>query len=145
MWRGHLDRLSAVVGREITTARALITALEERRAFFKQMGATSSDSGVETPYTEALSDADAETIFARTLAGQATVGDARRFTGHMMIEMARMSVEDGLVMQFHAGCYRNHNPFLFARFGADKGHDIPIATVEQVRAFASGGSARIQR
>jgi glucuronate isomerase len=127
-WRANLDKLSTVVGREITTARALITALEERRAFFKSMGATSTDSGVETPYTEALSSAEAEAIFARALAGQATAEDARRFTGYMMIEMARMSVEDGLVMQFHSGCYRNHNPLVLERFGADKGHDIPVET-----------------
>ncbi len=127
-WRTHLDKLGATVGREITTAKAFIAALEERRAYFKQMGATSTDSGVETPYTEALSDAEAEAIFARALAGEATAEDARRFTGHMMIEMARMSVEDGLVMQLHAGCYRNHNPLVFERFGADKGADIPIET-----------------
>jgi glucuronate isomerase len=127
-WRANLDKLSAVVGREITTARALVTALEERRAFFKSMGATSTDSGVETPYTEALSSADAEAIFARALSGQATAEDARRFTGYMMIEMARMSVEDGLVMQFHSGCYRNHNPLVYQKFGADKGHDIPVET-----------------
>src|SRR5512143_2112991 len=127
-WRSNLDALSAVVGREITTAKALITALEERRAFFKRMGATSTDSGVETPYTEALSSADAEAIFARALASQPTAEDAKRFTGYMMIEMARMSVEDGLVMQFHSGCYRNHNPLVFEKFGADKGDDIPVET-----------------
>lgn len=127
-WRSNLDKLSAAVGREITTVKALITALEERRAFFKSMGCTSTDSGVETPYTEALSSAEAEAIFARALAGQATAEDARRFTGYMMIEMARMSVEDGLVMQFHTGCYRNHNPLVFEKFGADKGHDIPVET-----------------
>lgn len=126
-WRANLAALGAVVGREITTARALIVALEERRAFFKQMGATSTDSGVETPYTEAMSSADAEAIFARALAGEATAEDARRFTGYMSFEMARMSVEDGLVMQFHAGCHRNHNPLVFERFGADKGSDIPVA------------------
>ncbi len=126
-WRSNLDQLSAV-GRQITTAKALITALEERRAYFKSMGATSTDSGVETPYTEALSSADAEAIFARALAGKATAEDARRFTGYMMIEMARMSVEDGLVMQFHSGCYRNHNPLVYQKFGADKGADIPVET-----------------
>jgi glucuronate isomerase len=127
-WNANLNKLGAVVGREITTARALITALEERRAFFKSMGATSTDSGVETPYTEALSSSEAEAIFARALAGKAAAEDARRFTGYMMIEMARMSIEDGLVMQFHSGCYRNHNPRLFEKFGADKGHDIPVET-----------------
>jgi glucuronate isomerase len=52
--------------------------------------------------------------------------DAHRFTGHMLIEMARMSVEDGLVMQLHVGSYRDHNPALAHRYGRDKGADIPI-------------------
>jgi glucuronate isomerase len=127
-WRANLAALSGVVGREITTVKALITALEERRAYFKSMGATATDSAVETPYTEALSSAETEAIFARALAGKATTDDARRFTGYMMIEMARMSTEDGLVMQMHAGSYRNHNPAVFEKFGADKGCDIPVAT-----------------
>jgi len=127
-WRSHLDALSAAVGREVTTVKALVTALEERRAYFKSMGATATDSGVETPYTEALSSSEAEAIFARALTGNATAEDARRFTGHMMIEMARMSVEDGMVMQLHAGCYRNHNPVVFEKFGTDKGCDIPVET-----------------
>lgn len=127
-WRSHLDALSQAAGREITTVASLITALEERRAFFKRMGAKATDHGVVSAYTASLSSVEAEAIFARALAGEATVEDARRFTGHMMIEMARMSAEDGLVMQMHAGTFRNHNPFLFERFGADKGHDIPVAT-----------------
>ena len=44
----------------------------------------------------------------------------------MLLQMARMSVEDGLVMQFHPGSYRNHNPLVFERFGFDKGCDIPV-------------------
>jgi glucuronate isomerase len=127
-WRSHLDELGTVACREITTFKALISALEERRAYFKSMGATATDSGVETPYSEALTSSEAEVIFARALAGKATAVDARRFTGHMMIEMARMSVEDGMVMQMHAGCFRNHNPLVFEKFGADKGCDIPVAT-----------------
>jgi glucuronate isomerase len=37
-----------------------------------------------------------------------------------------MSIEDGLVMQFHSGSYRNHNQPVFERFGRDKGADIPV-------------------
>jgi glucuronate isomerase len=51
-----------------------------------------------------------------------------RFTGHMLMEFARMSVEDGLVMQLHVGSLRDHNEAVFARFGPDKGADIPVAT-----------------
>ncbi|MBN1136906.1 MAG: glucuronate isomerase [Anaerolineae bacterium] len=127
-WRSNLDALGIAVGREITTVKALITALEERRTFFQSMGATATDSGVETPYIEALSSQEAEAILFRALTGKATAEDARRFTGYMMLELARMSVEDGMVMQLHAGCYRNHNPVILEKFGADKGHDIPVAT-----------------
>jgi len=127
-WRSNLEALGAACGREITSVATLITALEERRAFFKQMGATATDHAVESPYIAPLSPAEAEAILARALRGEATAEDARRFTGQMLIEMARMSTEDGLVMQLHAGCYRNHNPSVFVKFGADKGCDIPVAT-----------------
>jgi glucuronate isomerase len=60
------------------------------------------------------------------LSGTATADDATCCTGHMLIEFARMSIEDGLVMQFHSGSYRNHNRLVFERFGLDKGCDIPI-------------------
>ena len=52
----------------------------------------------------------------------------------MLTEMARMSLDDGLVMQIHPGSFRNHNPQLFARFGRDKGADIPTRT-DYVRAL----------
>jgi glucuronate isomerase len=48
--------------------------------------------------------------------------------------MARLSIEDGMVMQLHPGAYRNHNRSVLARFGRDKGADIPEAT-EYVRAL----------
>jgi glucuronate isomerase len=100
-------------------------ALENRRAFFRQMGATATDHAAVTANTHELSVAEAGTIFDRALRGQATAKDAHRFTAHMIVESARMSIEDGLVMQFHVGSVRNHNPAVFEMFGADKGADIP--------------------
>jgi len=126
-WRDRLNALAAAVGREINSTAALIAALEERRAFFRSMGAVATDHGVETAYTESLGEAEAAAILARALRGRATPDDARRFCGHMLIELARMSAEDGLVMQLHVGSLRNHNPAVFELFGADKGADIPVA------------------
>jgi len=125
-WRTNIQKLSEVTGIEVSSYRALIRALENRRAYFKEMGAVATDHGALTAYTEELSDREAETIFQRALKGQATAEDAVRFTGHMLMENARMSLEDGLVMQFHSGSYRNHNQIIFDRFGPDKGCDIPI-------------------
>ena len=87
--------------------------MEQRRAFFKSMGAVATDHAALTAFTEELPLAHAEAIFQRALRGEATRQDAVRFTAHMLMEMARMSIEDGLVMQLHVGSYRNHNRMVY--------------------------------
>jgi glucuronate isomerase len=127
-WGQNVQMLGEVSGIEVDSYRTFVQALENRRAFFKQMGARATDHSALTPYTEPLSDQEAEAIFQRALTGEAGVEDARRFTGHMLMENARMSIEDGLVMQLHPGSYRGHNDLISQRFGSDKGCDIPIPT-----------------
>ena len=111
-WRENIEKLSQVSGVQVNGYGSFIRALENRRAHFKSMGATATDHAVVTPYTVELSAPEAEAIFQRALKGEGTAADAVQFTGHMLIEMARMSVEDGLVMQLHAGQLRNHNRHL---------------------------------
>ena len=127
-WKKEIERLSAATSEPVTSYPSYIRALENRRAFFKTAGATATDHAAETPYTAELSPAEAGSLFERALAGRATADDARAFTGHMLLEMARMSTEDGLVMQLHPGSDRNHNSMVFERFGPDRGCDIPLAT-----------------
>ena len=127
-WRDAIGALGASGGRRIESAEQLTVALALRRAFFKQMGATATDHGVTEPYTEAVSTGEAEQLFERALRGEATAADQRRWEAHLLMTMARMSAEDGLVMQLHAGALRNHNTPLFRRFGPDIGADIPVAT-----------------
>jgi glucuronate isomerase len=106
----------------------LLRLFAERRAYFKQLGATATDHGVLEPYTAALTEDEAERLFRRASLGEATVEDERRFTGHLLMEMARLAVVDGLVMQIHPGALRNHNIQVFQEFGPDIGGDIPVAT-----------------
>lgn len=127
-WCENIDRLSAISGISVSDYRSYIAALEQRRAVFKALGAAATDHAAITAYTEHLSDQEADTIFQRALRNTISEDDVRRFTGHMLIEMARMSVDDGLVMQLHIGSYRNHNSQLFKRFGRDKGADIPVTS-----------------
>ena len=127
-WGENIQALSEVSGITIGGYRAFVQAIENRRAFFKQMGATATDHSALRPYALELTDLEAEAIFQRALTGQASAEDAARFTGHMLMENARMSVEDGLVMQLHPGSYRNHNSLIYQRFGPDKGCDIPTPT-----------------
>lgn len=127
-WRGHIERLGAAAGTEVVDYRSYIAALEARRVVFKELGATATDHAVTVPYTERLADREADSLFQRALRGESSPEDAARFTAHMLIELARMSAEDGLVMQIHAGSFRDYNGAVFRRFGPDKGADIPVAT-----------------
>ena len=127
-WNAELERLAAVHGAPIAGYAELVRALARRRGVFRSMGATATDHGVEEPFTERLPDGEAERLFERARRGEATPADQRRFEAHLLMEMARLSVEDGLVMQLHAGALRNHDRPLFERFGADTGGDIPVAT-----------------
>lgn len=127
-WRSDLDALARLENARIDDVGAFIQALEGRRAFFRSMGATSTDHGVVEPYTAHLAEQETDAIFRRALEGMATPDDQRRFEAHVLIEMARMSVDDGLVMQLHPGALRDHNTSVANRFGPDVGADIPVAT-----------------
>lgn len=127
-WRGEIEKLSELTGLEIGNYTDFIAALEARREFFRSLGATATDHGVTVPRTGELSNRELDNIFAKSLHDVATEEDEARFTAHMLMEFARMSADDGLVMQLHAGSCRNHNQVIHDAFGRDMGCDIPIAT-----------------
>lgn len=125
-WRDHLTALSQISGIDVHDFSSFISALENRRSFFKSMGATATDTGVLIPFTGELSPLEADMIFQRAMRTELNPNDTARFTGHMLMEMARMSIEDGLVMQLHSGSLRNHNALIFQQYGPDQGADIPV-------------------
>jgi glucuronate isomerase len=125
---GNVENLGQLTGYDSLTWRGYLAAHRNRRAFFKTMGATSTDHGHPTAQTSDLGDTECEALFAKALKGKATAAEAEAFRGQMLTEMAKMSLEDGLVMQIHPGSFRNHNPQLHQRFGRDKGADIPTRT-----------------
>jgi glucuronate isomerase len=127
-WSANVDRLIAAAGDGATGYAGYVTALENRRRYFVEHGAVSADHGVRTPATLKLDAGDAAKLFDRARSGQATAQDRDDFEAHMMYQMARMSVADGLVMTIHPGSYRNHHEPTFNTYGADTGHDIPVAT-----------------
>ncbi|UKJ77900.1 glucuronate isomerase [Azospirillum brasilense] len=134
-FQANVETLGALSGENTGTWAGYLAALRNRRQYFKEVGgATSTDHGHATATTADLSDADAERLFEKALRGTITAAEAEIFRGQMLTEMAKMSLDDGLVMQIHPGSFRNHNPGVFERFGRDKGADIPTGT-EYVRAL----------
>ena len=130
----NVASLGKVSGEDTSTWRGYLAAHRNRRAFFKSMGATSTDHGHPTAQTSDLDTDTCEKLFDKVTNGSITPAEAEAFRGQMLTEMARMSLDDGLVMQIHPGSMRSHNPQLYARFGRDKGADIPTRT-DYVRAL----------
>ncbi|MCW8126837.1 glucuronate isomerase [Microbulbifer halophilus] len=124
----NLRKLAEITGEDTGNYAGYLAALRNRRAYFKKFGATSTDHGHATATTANLSRSEAEALFNRVAGGDASAEDAELFRGQMLTEMARMSIEDGLVMQIHPGSVRNHNAWLFDHYGRDKGADIPSRT-----------------
>ncbi len=123
-----INKLSEITGLDCHDYSLYLKALRVRRAYFKKMGATSTDHGHPTVSTVDLSELEAQTLFQKLISGNFTPVDAELFRAHMLMIMAEMSIEDGLVMQIHPGVHRNHNQNIFTEFGRDKGADIPVQT-----------------
>lgn len=115
-------------GEDTTTWKGYLNALKKARARFKTLGCTSTDHGHPTARTADLSQTEAAALFSKALSGKADATEQELFRAQMLTEMARMSLEDGLVMQIHPGSVRNHNKLVFERYGRDMGADIPGAT-----------------
>ena len=124
----NVEKLGAITGENIGTFKGYLNALRNRREYFKSLGATATDHGHLSAMTVDLDPATAESLYGRILSGRSVPQEQEIFQAQMLTEMAGMSVEDGLTMQLHPGSIRNHNRSLYARFGRDKGADIPTAT-----------------
>ena len=126
-FRDNVAKLGERYGEDTASWGGYLRALRAARLFFRRQGATATDHGHPTPRTAALPKAEAEALFQRVLSGTSSGEDAELFRAHMLTEMARMSLDDGLVMQIHPGSVRNHNEALYRKFGRDIGADIPQA------------------
>jgi glucuronate isomerase len=124
---GNLGRLADLTAEDVSSWRGYLAALARRRADFRALGATATDHGPPSARTLDLGETEAAALFDRVRQGAASAEDADAFRAQMLTEMARMSMDDGMVMQLHPGSWRNHNPALLTRFGRDKGADIPKA------------------
>ncbi len=124
----NVTAFGELTGCDVDAWDGYLDAHRQRRAFFKAMGATSTDHGHPSARTANLSAVEANALYTKVRAGKATPEEADLFRGQMLTEMAKMSRDDGLVMQIHPGSRRNHSPVLFERFGRDKGADIPGPT-----------------
>ena len=127
LFRTALAQFGELTGCDVHTWPGYLDAHRARRAFFASLGATATDHGHPTPRTANLGATESEKLFNRVIHGTPDAAEAELFRAQMLTEMARMSLDDGLVMQIHPGSFRNHNARLFGEYGRDVGADIPQA------------------
>ena len=125
-WADDIGRLAVAADIDTATYAGYLAALEQRRRHFIALGATSTDHSHLDVRTDPLPAPEADRIYRSALLGRASAAEATAFRRNMLFEMARMSVEDGLVMTLHPAIHRNHHPATTRTFGADTGHDIPV-------------------
>ena len=124
----NIGKLGENTGEDTSTWVGYLTALRLTRARFRELGCTATDHGHPNARTGSLSTGEAAELFLRVIAENADAEQCEVFRAQMLTEMARMSLEDGLVMQIHPGSARNHNRKLYERYGRDLGADIPMPT-----------------
>jgi glucuronate isomerase len=122
-----MRKLGDMTGTDVGSFEGFLDAIRERRAAFRARGATATDHDVPDLRTGWLPRPEIEALHGKAMAEALSGEDAARYHGHMLIEMAQMSAEDGMVMQIHAGSTRSTNRALADRFGPDMGADIPRA------------------
>ena len=130
----NVEKLGALTNCDTSNWQGYLEAHRVRRAFFKSYGATSTDHGHPSARTEDMPQSEAATLFNNLRTGGATPDEADAFRGQMLTEMARMSIDDGLVLQIHPGSFRNHSKSILDIHGRDMGFDIPTRT-DYVRAL----------
>jgi len=122
----NLDRLGEITDTDTAQWDGMIEAHRRRRAEFRRFGATATDHGAASALTADLSPAEKQELLDGARAGTLTPVQCELFRGQMLTEMAGLSVEDGMVMQIHAGSRRNTDRAMFAARGPNMGADIPV-------------------
>ncbi|HXM60664.1 MAG TPA: glucuronate isomerase [Terriglobales bacterium] len=124
----NIAKLGEQTGEDTSNWTGYLNALRATRVRFRDLGCGATDHGHPTARTANLSAAEAEELFQRVIGSDADAQKQELFRAQMLTEMARMSLDDGLVMQIHPGSTRNHNRKLYERYGRDLGADIPTPT-----------------
>src|SRR5215475_4634533 len=98
---GFLENVGALgdqSGEDVTSWKGYLCALRSTRKRFQDIGCTATDHGHPTAATADLPESEASSLYDRVRSGRADASQRELFRAQMLTEMARMSLDDSLVM-----------------------------------------------
>lgn len=120
----YIKRLSAVVGRELSSAEDVTAALLERIDYFHARGCLCADHGLDSCMYAEPDSAAANTALQKAMAGGTpSKTEADAYKTLVTVACAKKYAEVNWVMQIHFGCLRDNNKPAVAVMGPDHGHD----------------------
>jgi glucuronate isomerase len=123
-WPAYIRQLAEAAGKEIATFQDLLDALQNRIAFFHDMGSRLSDHGLEQIYAAPFTEAGTDRIFRKRLGGQTLeAAEAEEFMSALLYHLGVMYHAKGWTQQFHLGALRNNNSRMMRTLGPDTGFD----------------------
>ncbi len=132
----YIAKLAAVTHQEITSLDTLLSVLYQRADFFETLGCKLSDHGLEQVYAEDFTDAQANAILKKRLAGEMISSvEARVFMSAMLYYLGKLYHRKGWTQQFHLGALRNNSSRMMRQLGPDTGFDS-IGDFSQATALA---------
>ncbi len=105
-----LDRFAELTSTDAWTWKGYLDAHRQRRAQFKSAGALAISQFALAARTADLPAEDAEKLFAKIVSRDFSPAEGDLFRAQMATEMARMSLDDGLVLQLHLDTPPVHDP-----------------------------------
>ena len=119
-----IRRLEAASGVAVDSYSRFLEALEQRHAYFHDVGCRLSDHGLEQPYAESFTAPEVVKIFDRARRMQpAAAAEILTFRSAVLLALAEMDAGRDWTQQFHFGALRNTNTRAMAVLGPDSGYD----------------------
>ncbi|MBI9063671.1 MAG: glucuronate isomerase [Marinilabiliaceae bacterium] len=120
----YMEKLGTAADVSIHTYHDLLKALDQRHAFFHEVGGRLSDSGPDRFYYADYTDAEIAVIFKKLMNGQIIdAEETEKYRTSIMADLSRMNHQRGWTQQFHVGALRNNNTRKYNTLGADTGFD----------------------
>lgn len=123
-FKDYITKLGKISNIQINTYADLIDALEKRLIFFKSIGSTVSDNGIEDFCWKDYTKEQIEHIFKKAINGQELSQiEISQYRSAYLVAIGELYYRHGFVMQLHIGTYQGANKSKEASIGAACGFD----------------------